>query len=70
MYIEVVMKWRATFDVWPFYGMEVKNKEESFEFEADRIDHALKTANLIKAGIQTNQNVWQCILRELVGKHS
>lgn len=63
------MKWRATFDVWPYSMRTVKNREETFEFEADRIDDALKLANLIKDGIKTNENVWQCIVRDLVGSH-
>lgn len=64
------MKWKATFDVWPYWGEKVKNSEETFEFDADRIDDALKLANLIKDGIKTNEKVWECILRELIGKHS
>lgn len=64
------MKWKVIFDVWPYSTMEVANREEVFEFEADQIDHALKIANLIKDGIKTNPSVWQCIVREMIGKHS
>ena len=63
------MKWRVTYDVWPYSGMKVKEREVSFEFEADRIDDALKIANLVKNGVLTDDRVWQCIVRELVGTH-
>lgn len=64
------MKWKAVFDVWPYSHATVASAEEVFNFDADRIDDALKTANLIRKGIETNKDVWQCILRELVGKHT
>lgn len=64
------MKWTATFDIWPYHGSRIENGEVKYEFVADRIDQALEKANLIKMGIETNEKVWQCIVRELIGKHS